>query len=141
MRSTKDRVRPGKRGDVDAVRVLIADKNAHFRETVRRVVERYSNCLVVAEASGLTEAVAYAAQVSPNMVLLDVGLVARDGLSDLKRLPQLLPAARVVILLSDYSPDYRAAVQSQGGYLCAAKDRIEEELAWIIGGAGAAVGA
>ncbi len=114
------------------IRVLVADRNAHYRETIRRVLDRYGNCAVVAEACTLTEAATRAMEGSPDLVLLDYGLVAHERVARLRKLAQAFPELRVVVLLDEDSPDYRRAVQDRWGYLCVAKDRVEEHLAWII---------
>ncbi|HEU4760168.1 MAG TPA: hypothetical protein VFT91_09345 [Dehalococcoidia bacterium] len=115
------------------VRVLVADKNAHYRETIRRVLDRYGSCEVVGEAATFSEAVASAASQSPDLVLLDFDLVAREKVGRVRKVAGRFPDLRVVVLLSDYSQDYRDAVQVRWGYLCVAKDRVEEHLAWIVG--------
>ena len=115
------------------VRVLVADRNAHYRDTIRRVLDRYGGCEVAGEASTFSEAVAVAAQRTPDLVLLDFDLVAREKVGRVRKVANRFPDLRVVILLSDYSQDYREAVQVRWGYLCVAKDRVEEHLAWIIG--------
>jgi len=119
------------RGD-STIRVLLADRNAHYRETLRRVLERYPECTVVGEATALTEAVAIARANSPDLVLLDFDVVAREKVGLVRKIEEEFPHVQVVVLLSDYSRDYREAVQVRWGYLCVAKDRVEEHLAWII---------
>ena len=114
------------------IRVLVADRNAHYRETIRRVLNRYDNCSVVGEACTLTEAATRAMERRPDLVLLDFDLVAHERVARLRKLAQTFPDLRVVVLLDEDSPDYRRAVQDRWGYLCVAKDRVEEHLAWII---------
>ncbi len=115
------------------VRVLVADRNAHYRETIRRVLDRYGSCEVVGEAATFSEAVAITSVRQPDLVLLDFDLVAREKVGRVRKEANRFPDLRVVVLLSDYSQDYREAVQVRWGYLCVAKDRVEEHLAWIIG--------
>ena len=117
----------------ERISVLVADKNAHYRETIRRVLDRHDNCTVVGEASTLSGAAALVAEKSPDLVLLDFDLVANEKVGRVRRLADAFPDLHVVVLLNDYSPDYRQAVQVRWGYLCVAKDRAEEHLAWIIG--------
>jgi DNA-binding NarL/FixJ family response regulator len=116
----------------DRIQVLVADRNAHYRETIRRVLDRYANSSVVAEACTLIEAATRAMERSPDLVLLDFDLVAHEKVARLRKLAQTFPDLRVVVLLDEDSPDYRRAVQDRWGYLCVAKDRVEEHLAWII---------
>ncbi len=115
------------------IRVLIADRSAHFRETIRQVLDRHPNCEVAGEAAGLPEAVARIAEARPDLILLDVGLVASPGLTRLRQLARNYPWLCIVVLLTDYLPDYETALHSQGRYFWAAKDRLEEDLACVIG--------
>ena len=130
MRAAKDQAS----GNDAPIRILIADRKAHFRETVRRVLDLYSNCEVTGEAASLPEAMAKIAEARPDLVLLDLSLVASPGLTRLRRLAQNYPWLRIVVLLTEYSPDYETAIQSLGQYPCVAKDRLEEHLPWAISG-------
>jgi hypothetical protein len=42
--------------------------------------------------------------------------------------------AKVAVLLSDYTPEYRAAAHARGAFACIDKQHLEEHLAWAIGG-------
>jgi DNA-binding NarL/FixJ family response regulator len=55
----------------ERIRVLIADDHRLFREALRAVLER--ECDVVAEAASGEEAVALAARIRPDIVLLASG--------------------------------------------------------------------
>jgi DNA-binding NarL/FixJ family response regulator len=114
------------------MRVLIADKSAHYRETLRRVLAEHGQCACVGEASTLPEAVSLATTTDPDMVLLDFDLVANESAARLRKLAQAFPSLQVVVLLADYSEDYRRAVRERWGYWCVAKDRIEEHLARLL---------
>jgi chemotaxis response regulator CheB len=120
-------------GEEVRIRILIADRSAHYRETVRRVVGRYGNCKVVGEASSLPEAVSKARGENPDVVLLEFDLVAHEKADRLRRLSRSFSHLKVIIMLTDDSWDYRQAVHDRWGYESAAKDRVEEHLAWILG--------
>jgi DNA-binding NarL/FixJ family response regulator len=121
-------------GNGTPIRIVIADSKAHFRETVRRVLCRYSNCEVADEAATLPEAIAKITAAKPDLLLLDLGLVASPGLTRLRRLARHYPSLQIVVLLTDFSTDYETAIQSLGQYLCVAKDQLEEHLARVIDG-------
>src|SRR4030067_2669564 len=91
------------------LRVLVADKNAHFRETVRRVLARLGRCAVSGEASTIAEVIAQVTRSRIDVVLLDVEMVTSDRLAELKRLAKRLPNLKVAVLLSDDTPEYRQA--------------------------------
>ncbi|MEE8369768.1 MAG: hypothetical protein V3S00_03245 [Dehalococcoidia bacterium] len=116
-----------------AIRVLVADRSAPFRDAIRRVLDVYPGCTPIGEAADLTEAATLALESRPDLALLDFDLVANDEADQMRRLTEGSLSLRVVVLLSEYSDDYRVAVQLRWGYMCMAKDRLEEHLARILG--------
>ncbi len=113
-------------GDEQRIKVLIAERTAHFRETLRRAATEYRGWECVGEAGTLSEAVEIASRASPDIVLLDFGLAASENAVSLRSLGQRSPRTQVVILLDDDSEDYRRAVQERWGCFCVAKDSITE---------------
>lgn len=83
-------------------RVLIVDDHAGFRASARRLLEAEGFC-VVAEAETGAEAVATTLRVSPDVVVLDIGLPDMDGFAVVDRLVELgcLPS---VVLVSGRDP-------------------------------------
>jgi DNA-binding NarL/FixJ family response regulator len=114
------------------LRVLVADKNAHFRETVRRVLVRVSRCAVCGEAATIAEVIHQITTSPVDLLLLDVDMVTQDRLAELNRLSKLLPQVKVAVLLSDDTPEYRAAVRQHGDHFCVAKDSLEEQLPPVV---------
>ena len=114
------------------LRVLVADKNAHFRETVRRVLARVGRCAVCGEAATIAEVIHQVATSSVDLLLLDIDMVTQDRLAELNRLAKRLPDLKVAVLLSDDTPEYRQAVRRHGDHFCVAKDSLEEQLPPVL---------
>lgn len=114
------------------LRVLIADRSAHMRETVRRVLNQHANCTVVGEAETLLEAVRLARATDANIALLDIDLALRETAARLRKLAEAFPRLHVVVMLNEDSPDYRAAVAERWGYSCIAKEKAETDLALLL---------
>ncbi len=114
------------------LRVLVADKNAHFRETVRRVLARIGRCAVCGEAATIAEVIQGVTTSPVDLLLLDIDMVTQDRLAELNRLAKRLPELKVAVLLSDDTPEYRAAVRRNGDYFCVAKDGLEEQLPPVL---------
>ena len=114
------------------MRVLVADKNAHFRETVRRVLARIGRCAVCGEAATIAEVIQGVTTSSVDLLLLDIDMVTQDRLAELNRLAKRLPHVKVAVLLSDDTPEYRAAVRRHGDHFCVAKDSLEEQLPPVL---------
>jgi DNA-binding NarL/FixJ family response regulator len=114
------------------LRVLVADRNAHFRETVRRVLARLGHCAVCGEAATIAEVIRGVTTSSVDLLLLDVDMVTQDRLTELKRLARRMPQVKVAVLLSDDTPEYREAVRSHGDHFCVAKDSLEDQLPPVL---------
>ncbi len=116
------------------LRVLVADKNAHFRETIRRVLARVGRCTISGEASTIAEVISRVTGSRIDLVLLDLDMVTQDRLAELKRLAKQLPELKVAVLLSVDGPEYRQAVRMYGGHFSVAKDSLEEQLPPVLEG-------
>ena len=114
------------------IHVLVADKNAHFRETIRRVLTRLGQCVVSGEASTIAEVISQVPVLRIDLLLLDVDMVTQDRLAELKSLAEQLPDLKVAVLLSDDKPEYREAVRLHGGHYSVAKDGIEDQLPVVL---------
>ena len=114
------------------IHVLVADKNAHFRETIRRVLTRLGQCVVSGEASTVAEVISQVPVLHIDLLLLDVDMVTQDRLAELKSLAEQLPDLKVAVLLSDDKPEYREAVRLHGGHYSVAKDGIEDQLPPVL---------
>jgi CheY-like chemotaxis protein len=86
-----------------ALRCLIVDDNARFRETARTLLRR-DGLDVVGVASSSGEALALVAELQPDVTLVDVFLGEEDGVDLARRLVTGSDGVRCpVILISTYS--------------------------------------
>jgi DNA-binding NarL/FixJ family response regulator len=86
------------------VRVLVVDDQEPFRRAMTTVVEETDGFVVVGSAATGEESLATAAEVLPDLVLMDVHLPGIDGLEASRRLSRGT-SAPVVVLLSTYDED------------------------------------
>ena len=77
-------------------RVLVADDTAFMRVTLRKLLEQHGY-EVVGEASNGAEAVRMYAELRPDVVTLDITMPEMDGLTALKAILRIDPAARVIM--------------------------------------------
>lgn len=82
---------------MNATRVLICDDNDAVRWFVRAVLETAA-MEVVGEAVDGDEAVAAAARLQPDVILLDLAMPERSGLDALPDLRRVAPDAQIVVL-------------------------------------------
>jgi two-component system invasion response regulator UvrY len=105
-----------------AVSVLIVDDQAPFRSAARAVLAMSPGFQPVAEAESGEAAVAVAAELAPELVLMDIHLPGINGIEATRRILRVHPAT-VVILLSTY----RAADLPPEARQCGAATYVHKE--------------
>lgn len=85
------------------VRVLIADDHPVFRDGLRALLES-AGLTVVGEAGSGDEAVRLAAEVSPDVVLMDLHMPGGGGVAATERIVRL-PGAPAVLILTMFDDD------------------------------------
>lgn len=86
------------------VRVLIVDDQETYRRAMGAVVDATDGFVVVGSATTGEESLTAAAELRPDLVLMDINLPGIDGIEAAKRL-SARPDSPVVVLLSTYDED------------------------------------
>ena len=100
------------------VRVLIVDDQEPFRMAARMVVEATEGFDVVGEAESGEDSVTMAAELAPDLILMDVNLPGINGLDATRQILSGASAgsnAVVVLLLSTYEEDEYAPRAAECG--------------------------
>lgn len=110
-----------------AVRVLVVDDQATFRQLARQLLEQGSDFEVVGEAESGEEALEMAQRLTPDLVLMDVYLGGMNGLAATRLLLRHYSQARVVLLSIHSDKEFhRLAVQVGAlGFIPKAKLTLE----------------
>ena len=110
------------------LRILLADDHIVMRTGLRALLERQPNLEVVGESENGRNAVEQAASLTPDVVVMDVGMPVLNGIEATKLIVTEHPTTSVVILSmhSDESYVMRALKAGARGYLL--KDSAESDL-------------
>jgi len=79
-------------------RLLLCDDHAMFRQGVRSILETEEDFRIIGEASTGREAVRYALETRPDVILMDIQMPELDGVAATKAILAENPDARVIIL-------------------------------------------
>ena len=90
-----------------AIRVLLVDDHPVVRQGLRALLSTQEGIEVVGEADDGDAAVSAAERLSPDVILMDVVMPKMDGVEALRRIGELRPQTRVVMLTS-YADERRA---------------------------------
>jgi len=81
-----------------SIRILLVDDQPLLRQGFRMVLSAQSDFEVVGEAGDGSEAVRLAAQLGPDVVLMDVRMPGTDGITATRQIVAQTPRSRVIIL-------------------------------------------
>ena len=81
-----------------AARILLVDDQPQFRRAAAALLNATQGLLVVAEAESGEQAVEMAAQVRPDLIVMDVRLPGIDGTEACRRIRSTQPETRVVLV-------------------------------------------
>jgi DNA-binding NarL/FixJ family response regulator len=115
-------------------RVLIVDDHTLFRRVVREVLDEHLGLQVVGEAMSGEQALAIAAEMQPDVVVLDMHLPDMTGVAITRQLVALLPDVRVVILSFGATDELVVEAMRAGAWGYLSKDIQPEALARAIVG-------
>jgi DNA-binding NarL/FixJ family response regulator len=112
----------------EGIRILVVDDHPVVRQGLRAFLDTRDGMAVVGEAGDGETAVAEAARLQPDVILMDLLMPGTDGLTAIARIRAADPAARILVLTSFSSADQVVPAVRAGaaGYLL--KDAAPEEV-------------
>lgn len=117
------------------LRVLVVDDHEHFTEALERMLERQSDVRLVGAVRTAEEAFAVLEQTSgdePDVVLLDLDLPGMDGIAATRRLRDVAPSVKVVIVTALQDPEVVADAVAAGACGYVPKTSAVEDLMSVL---------
>ncbi len=112
---------------VGPIRAILADDHTMLREALRRALES-EGIRVLAEAADGEEAVRLAVGLAPDVALVDLTMPVIDGVEVIRRIHDLNPRVRVLVLTMHDDPAVVQAAMRAGAAAYLVKDCGTEEL-------------
>jgi DNA-binding NarL/FixJ family response regulator len=121
--------------------VLVADDHPLVRGGLRALFDAIPEVELVGEASSGEEALSLAAELLPDVVLMDIQMPGMDGLETTKRMAEASPSVAVVMLtmFDDDSTVFAAMRAGARGYLLKGAEHDEVVRAVEAAGSGEAI--
>ena len=110
------------------MRILIADDNEWIRHGVTNILAPKSQWEVCGEAKDGAETIHRAAELVPDLILLDVSMPGLNGLDVARRLRERVPTAKILIM-SQHDPVLLLprAIEA-GAHACVDKSHLSTQL-------------
>ena len=113
-------------------RIMLAEDHAILRAGLQSLIERESDMEIVGQAKNGQEAVDLAADLQPDVIIMDVTMPEMNGIEATRRIRATHPEIKVIALSAFDKPDFVMGMVRAGasGYLL--KDNLFEDLVRAI---------
>jgi DNA-binding NarL/FixJ family response regulator len=110
------------------IRVLLVEDNLLVRQTVKSVLGKYSNIVIIGEAGDGEEGVLKAGQLQPTVVVMDINIPKLDGIAATRLIKTNYPHIAVVGLTLNTQGYNLDAMLKAGAFETVSKESAFEEL-------------
>ena len=122
----------------EPIRVVLVEDNEVFREALELLLGLRTDMDVIASVSDGTDAAAVAAELSPDVVLMDYRLPGMDGVQATRAVLEACPETAVVCLTASANLRERDALTEAGAVACLRKEEGLDAIVAAIRNAGRA---
>jgi NarL family two-component system response regulator LiaR len=113
----------------ETISILIADDHALVRHGIRDFLELQPDLTVIGEAKSGEEAARMAAELAPDIVLMDLVMPGIGGVEATRQVKQASPHTQIIVLTSYHEDEYIFPALRAGALSYVLKDIGPEELA------------
>jgi DNA-binding NarL/FixJ family response regulator len=109
------------------IRILLIEDHVVLREGLRSLLEMEADLSIIGEAGSGEEGLQIAADKKPDLIITDIGLPGRSGLSIIPDLRLLDPTAHILVLTAHCTDEYVRAALDAGadGYILKDAERSD----------------
>ena len=121
---------------METLRILIADDHPLFRDGLRALLMADPAAEIVGEAATGDEAVTLAAELQPDVILMDIGLPYLDGIEATHCIRRACPHKVIICLTGHFSPPKYSAMKTAGAAAFVCKNQvlaIHETIMYALG--------
>ena len=97
------------------IRILVVDDFEPWRRFVSTALQSQPDLEIIGEAADGLVAVQKAGELQPDLILLDIGLPALNGIESARRIQSLSPKSKILFISEHRSVDMAKAAVSAGG--------------------------
>lgn len=110
------------------ISVVIVDDHVVVRKGLRLLLEQQPDLTVVGEGGNGEQAIALAATLLPDVVLLDLLMPKMDGVTAVRKIKEITPTTQIIVLTSYYEDDQIFGVIKAGALSYLLKESSPEEV-------------
>lgn len=112
---------------MDKTRILIADDHVLFRDGLRSLIRSLSDVEVVGEASNGEQAIAQAAALQPDVILMDIQMPGMNGIEATRQILHTSPHIGIIVvtMFEDNDSVFAAMRAGARGYILKGADQAE----------------
>ncbi|MEP6973716.1 MAG: response regulator transcription factor [Actinomycetota bacterium] len=114
------------------MRVLVVDDHPGFRQALTSALAMVDEIEVAGEVGGGIDACTEAAEISPDVVLMDLSMPDLSGFDAMERIHERYPRLPVVILTANADPDVEAEAWRSGASGFVAKGTTLDDIVIVL---------
>lgn len=118
--------------DLRSIGILIADDHEQFVRVLQAVLELEEGFAMLGTAANGEEAVERAAELEPDVVLMDISMPVLDGFDATRRILEARPGTRVIMVTGSNASEDRQRAEEVGAVAYVPKERIADELGGAV---------
>ena len=114
------------------IRIVTVADNSFAQTVLGLFVAAHADMVLVGEARDGTEAVQVAAQSQPDILLMDLNLLALDGIAAIRQIKLDTPKIHIILLTADLDPERLNAALGAGADVYLPRMTLSTKLAATI---------